>query len=118
MVNNFDECLDFDEEGACGLDLDVVNIYAENNADESVKASEEDDGDTVARLRSVTTDGDLEFEEEGVGIVDVTINGSFVGDDMKLAAENVGPDTTGGFYKARGTTVDDELDIEGDIEVL
>ena len=118
VVNNFDEGLDFDEEGAGGFDLDVVNIYAENNADESVKSSEEDDGNTLARLRSVITDGDLEFEEEGVGIVDVTINGSYVGDDMKLAAENVGPDTTGGFYKARGTTVDDELDIEGDIEVL
>ena len=77
-----------------------------------------DDGNTVARLRRVITDGDLEIEEEGVGIVDVTINASFVGDDMKLAAENAGPDTTGGFYKARGTTVVDELDIEGDIEIF
>ena len=118
VVNNFDEGLDFDEEGTGGFDLDVVNVYAENNADESVKASEEDDGNTVARLRSVITDGDLEFEEEGVGIVDVTIYGSNVGDDMKLAAENAGADTTGGFYKARGTTVADELDIEGDIEIL
>ena len=118
VTNNFDEGLDFDEEGAGGFDLDVVNLYAENNADESVKASEENDGNTVARLRSVTTDGDLEFEEEGVGIVDVTINGSYVGDDMKLAAENAGPDTTGGFYKSRGTTVVDDLDIEGDIEIL
>lgn len=118
ISNNFDEGLDFDEEGTGGFDLDVVNVYAENNADESVKASEEDDGNTVARLRRVVTDGDLEFEEEGVGIVDVTINASFVGDDMKLAAENAGPDTTGGFYKARGTTVVDELDIEGDIEIL
>ena len=90
VVNNFDEGLDFDEEGTGGFDIHVVNVYAENNADESVKFSEEDDGNTVARLRRVTTDGDLEFEEEGVGIVDVAINGSFVGDDMKLAAENVG----------------------------
>ena len=118
VINNFDEGLDFDEEGPGGFDLDVVNVYAENNADESVKASEEDDGNTVVHLRNVTTDGDLEFEEEGVGIIDVAINGSYVGDDMKLAAENTGPDTTGGFYKARGTTVVDNLDIEGDIEIL
>lgn len=118
VINNFDEGLDFDEEGPGGFDLDVVNVYAENNADESVKASEEDDGNTVVRLRNVTTDGDLEFEEEGVGIVDVVINGSYVGDDMKLAAENAAPDTTGGFYKARGTTVVDDLDIEGNIDIL
>lgn len=118
VINNLDEGLDFDEEDAGGIDLDVIDVYSENNEDEGVKVSEADEGDNVVRLRAVTTDGDLEFEEKEGGIVDVSINGSFVGDDMKIAADDGDPATTGGFYKQRGTTVVDDLDFEGDIVEL
>lgn len=118
IINNFDEGLDFDEEGSGGVDLVAVGIYSEGNTDEGIKVSEEDDGSNVVRMRNVTTDGDLEFEEEDGGIVDITINGSCIGDDMKLAADDGDATTIDGYYKARGTTVADSVEIEGDIVTL
>jgi hypothetical protein len=118
VINNFDEGLDFDEEDEGGVDLDVINVYSENNEDEGVKVSEEDDGNNVVRLRRVITDGDLEFEEEDGGIADITINASFVGDDMQIEADDGDDTTIDGYYKERGTTVVDDLDFEGNIVEL
>ena len=118
VINNFDEGLDFDEEDAGGVDLDAVGIYSENNEDEGIKVSEEDDGSNVVRMRKVTTDGDLEFEEDGDGIADISINGSFVGDDMQIEADDGDPGTIDGFYKERGTTVVGDLDFDGNIIIL
>jgi hypothetical protein len=118
IINNFDEGLDFDEEDDGNAELDAIGIYSENNEDEGIKVSEEGDGNNVVRMRAVTTDGDLEFEEDNGGIVDVTINGSFVGDDMQIEADDGDPTTIDGFYKERGTTVADELQFEGNIITL
>lgn len=118
VINNFDEGLDFDEEDEGDARLDAADIYSENNEDEGIKVSEEGDGDNVARMRAVTTDGDLEFEEDNGGIADVSINASFVGDDMQIEADDGDPNTIDGYYKERGTTVVDALDFEGNIVIL
>ena len=118
IVNNFDEGLDFDEEDEGGVDFSVVNVFSANNEDEGVKVSEEDDGDNVVKLRRVVTDGDLEFEEADGGIVDIRIFGSEVGDDMQIEADDGDDTTIDGFYKQRGTTVNGDLDFEGNIVEL
>ena len=118
IINNFDEGLDFDEEDEDGVYFDVFNVYSAGNEDEGVKVSEEGDGDNAVRLYKVITDGDLEFEEEDGGIVDIKLGNSFVGGDLQIEADDGDPTTIDGFYKARGTTVVDELDFEGDIEIL
>lgn len=118
VINNFDEGLDFDEEDEGGFNVRITNVFAQNNADEGIKLSEEDDGNNRARLRGIIADGDLEFEEEDGGLLDIAISGSFVGDDMKLAADDGDPTTIDGFYKERNTIVIDERDFEGDIVEL
>ena len=118
VVNNFDEGLDFDEEGPGGFNLRIANVFAQNNEDEGIKVSEEDDGSNRVRLSDITADGDLEFEEEDHGILDIAIRNSFVGDDMKLAADDGDPTTIDGFYRERNTIVIDERDFEGDIVEL
>lgn len=115
VINNFDEGLDFDEENEGSVDLEAVGIYSANNEDEGIKVSEENSGNNIVRLRDITTDGDLEFEEEDGGIADITINASFIGDDMQIEADDGDPNTIDGYYKERGTTVVDELDFEGNI---
>ena len=60
----------------------------------------------------------LDGEEEDGGIADITINGSFVDDDMQIEADDGDPNTIDGYYKERGTTVVDDLDFEGNIVIL
>ncbi|MEO1594925.1 MAG: hypothetical protein AAFS02_06730 [Pseudomonadota bacterium] len=118
IVDNFDEGLDFDEEDGDGIDIVLANIFGEGNEDETVKTSEEGEGDNIVRIRNITDDGDLEFEEEDGGIVGVTLIDSFVGDDLQIEADDGDPDTTDGFYRGVNTTVADELQFEGEIDIL
>ncbi len=117
VLHNFDEGLDFDEEDEGDTNLRFVRIYSAGNEDEGIKVSEEDDGDNVVRLYAVTTDGDLEFEEEDFGVADIAIFDSTVDERMQIEADDGDPTTTDGFYKERGSTVS-ELDFEGDIVIL
>ena len=117
VIDNFDEGLDFDEEDEGSTDLVFININSSGNEDEGIKVSEEDDGDNIATLRNVTTDGDLEFEEDNSGIADISVVGSVVGGEMQIEADDGDPDTADGFYKERGSSVGD-LDFEGDIVIL
>ena len=117
VIDNFDEGLDFDEEDEGSTDLVFININSSCNEDEGIKVSEEDDGDNIATLRNVTTDGDLEFEEDNSGIADISVVDSVVGDEMQIEADDGDPDTADGFYKERGSSVGD-LDFEGDIVIL
>lgn len=118
VINNFDEGLDFDEADEGGAEVYVTSLYSRNNEDEGIKVSEEGDGSNTVRMRRVTTDGDLEFEEEDGGVADISIFRSFVGDDMQIEADDGDATTTDGFYKERGTTVVGDLDFEGDIVEL
>ena len=117
VLHNFDEGLDFDEEDSGSTDLAFIGIYSAGNEDEGIKVSEEDDGDNIARMVSVSTDGDLEFEEDGFGIADISIFGSTVDERMQIEADDGDDTTIDGFYKERGSSVA-ELDFEGNIRIL
>jgi hypothetical protein len=58
-------------------------------------------------LRALDIAGDVEIEEENNGDLQVSVHGSFIGDDLKLSQEEPGA----GTVKLRGTTVVDEKDF-------
>ncbi|MDF2180674.1 hypothetical protein [Neptuniibacter sp. CAU 1671] len=118
VVNNYDEGLDFDSEGDEGenlVDLDLMDIYAEGNADEAIKVSEEGNASVYVRMRDIQCEGkcDIEVEEEDQGNLDVTLNDSFIGDDLKLSEKGEGT----GVVKLRDTTVVDEKDFNNIDEI-
>jgi 2',3'-cyclic-nucleotide 2'-phosphodiesterase (5'-nucleotidase family) len=111
IIENFDEGLDFDTEGEGAdnfVDLDLVNIGAAGNGDEGIKVSEEGDASVLVRMRAIDVEGDVEVEEEDAGDLEVVIERSAIGDDLKLAEDGDGV----GTVRLRDTTVGDELDFD------
>ncbi|MEH6519456.1 MAG: hypothetical protein V7742_22495 [Halioglobus sp.] len=116
IIDNYDEGLDFDSEGngeGDSVDLDIMNIFAQGNADEAIKVSEEGNASVAVNLRAIDVEGDVEIEEEDVGELRVSVNGSFIGDDLKLSEKGAGTGTA----KLRGTTVVDESDFNNVTEI-
>jgi len=110
VINNYDEGLDFDTEGDEGdnlVDLDLIDIYAEGNADEAIKVSEEGNASVYVRMRDIWVEGDIEVEEEDAGDLDVTLNNVVVGDDLKLSEKGEGT----GVVTLRDSSVGDEKDF-------
>ena len=76
--DGFDEGLDWDEAGAGGISVDIVDSSATGNADEAVKISEEDDGDleVMATQLIANESGDaagITAEETGPGDVGIEL---------------------------------------------
>ncbi|MAT50491.1 MAG: hypothetical protein CMK32_04820 [Porticoccaceae bacterium] len=116
IIANYDEGLDFDSEGEGSnnaIDLDFINIYARNNADEAIKVSEEGGASVRVYMRNIDIGGDVEVEEEDEGDLQVSINASRIGDDLKLSEEGDG----NGNVKLRGTTIDDDKDFNNIDEI-
>ncbi len=56
----------------------------------------------------------VEVEEEDDGDLHVTLNGSIIGDDLKLKQDGDGE----GTVKIRGSYIDDDIELDGNIDEI